>query len=99
MQTLYSLPGWLDRCCTIQTALEELRLFWNPKSPSNFIPPRGSNHEEPLRMGPSRARTGPVRAVGQEWEAGSWIFQITFATELIIVTLVNSPWPREAHLL
>ena len=40
-----------------------------------------------------------MKSVGQERKAGSLNSLVTFALELIIVTLLNSPWLCEGHLL
>lgn len=62
--------------------------------------PSGCHHEQPPQnWSLSKSQMASGRDVVQGWEVESVISKVTFAAELIIVKLLSSPWPREAHLL
>lgn len=92
-------PDWKGLCWIMQSILE-LRLFGVPKKTQQLHPAfwpqsRRAALELVTKQKPDGVWEG--RCTG--WEAESVISEVTFATELINVKLLNSPWPCEVHLL
>lgn len=60
---------------------------------------RAKEREREAQNWSGKSQKTSMKSVGQGWEAGSLNSLVTFALQLIIVTLLNSLWLCEGHLL
>lgn len=90
----------LERSVLDNAERPRIKVVWSPKKTQQLHPAFWlQSRRAPLELVTKQKPDGVWEGCCTGWEAESVISEVTFATELINVKLLNSPWPCEVHLL
>lgn len=95
-----SIKQQTGQICADKADSSRNKVVWSPKKLHHCTLPSDSVTKCPPQNQPlSKSQMASVRDVVPGWKVESMISKVTVATELIIVKLLNSPWPCGAQLL